>query len=195
MAYCMATTCHSLLVHHVHSSVWIQGSRAVWQWNIYYFFIQTCIHICVYVHIYTYYIYVYIKICVYIFSMFLYSSIRLEWGRLEAMTSVKSILKLNPHENPWIKTHFYSCSTNPLELVSGINMIENMLVFNGSPYVLLIMCWNAPLVSVPLTSHILWQIKGWECLSDRCLSDVLRCFFQIHYALFMLRAAEVGFPS
>lgn len=108
----------------------------------------------VYVHIYTYYIYVYIKICVYIFSMFLYSSIRPEWGRLEAMTSVKSILKLNPHESPGVKTHFYSCSANPLELVSGFNMIENMLVFNSSPYVLLIIRWNAPLVSVPSTSHI-----------------------------------------
>ena len=191
----MATTFHSLLVHHVQNLVWIQGSRAVWKWNIYYYFIQTCIHICVYVHTYTHYIYVYIKICVYIFSMFLYSSIRLEWGRLEAMTSVKSLLKLNPYESPWIKTHFYSCSTNPLELVSGFNMIENMLVFNSSPYVLLIICWNAALVSVPLTSHFPWQVKGQECLSDWCLSDVIRCFFQIHYALFMLRAAEVGFPS
>lgn len=44
------------------------------------------------------------------------------------------ILKLSQRERRQIKNYFCSCFINPWKLASGFSVIENVLVFNGSPW-------------------------------------------------------------
>lgn len=83
--------------------------------------------------------------------------------------------QVEPIWEPINQNTFLQLLYNPPRVVSGFNMIENMLVFNSSPYVLLIICWSAPLVSMPSASHFPWQIKGQECFKW----PVFKCCAQV----------------